>query len=79
MKKIITTTLALTLFASIFGCEKTEPNEPKTWTNAPQRLGSGLEGATVGPVNAVKSGAKAVGTGAKAVGDALSGKQDEKD
>ena len=60
MKKVLTTTLATVILIGLVGCQKTDPNEPKTLDNAPDRLGSGIEDATQGPINAIKSGAKAV-------------------
>jgi hypothetical protein len=78
MKTFITTTLATALFVSLLGCEKTEPNEPKTWDNAPERLGSGLEGAAQGPINAVKATGSVIKSGAESVGNALSGDDDKK-
>ncbi len=71
MKKIITTTIATVILVGIVGCQKTDQSEPKTWNNAPDRLGSGLEDASVGPVKAVKATGKAIGDGVDAVGDAF--------
>ena len=79
MKTIITTTLAATLFVSLLGCEKTNQDEPKTWSNAPDRLGAGAEGAAQGPINAVKATGKAIGDGAEAIGNAFSSDDDSKE
>ena len=58
MKKIITTTIATVILVGIVGCQKTDQSEPKTWNNAPDRLGSGLEDASVAKVPERESGAR---------------------
>jgi len=74
MKQFVFATLTVAVLFSMAGCNsstKTTSDEPKTWDNAPQRLGQGLEGAAQGPINAVK-------TGADAVSDALSSDNENK-
>ena len=78
MKIIITTTLATVLLIGLVGCQKTNPNEPKTWDNATERLGSGTDDAVQGPINAVKATGSAIKSGAEAVGNVFTG-EDKKE
>ncbi|HBO57281.1 MAG TPA: hypothetical protein DD622_02460 [Opitutae bacterium] len=72
-KRIIFTLTALFCISILGCCKKSNPSEPRTLDNAPERLGAGFEGAAQGPINAVKTTGKAIGDGAAAVRDAFSG------